>query len=244
MRVIEGFRRARLLLPLLSLFVAFSPCVLPQTQQPDEVSVVQHIDGVIKARFEAVLSFTVTERYTVYRGSDETHSAAQLTVKTTYDKNTGKSYSIVSKAGSEIIKHFVLDALLENEKRINEPGNREASWFTSANYELKLLPGGIQRVDGRDCFAVSMNPRQKAANLIQGTMWVDAKDFSTVRIEGTSTKSPSMLTGPSHVMRQYALFDGFAQATHARAESNSALFGKTVVTIDYIDYEIKIRATR
>jgi hypothetical protein len=244
MRAIEAFRRARLLLSLLSLLVASPPCVLPQIPQPDEASVVQHVDAAIKARFEAVQSFTVIEHYNVYRNGGETDPAAQMTVKTTYNKDTGKSYSILSESGSEILKHFVLDALLENEKHINEPGNREASWFTSANYELKLLPGGIHRVDGRDCYALSMNPRQKASNLIQGSMWVDAKDFSTVRIEGISTKSPSMLTGPSHVMRQYALFHGFAQATHARAESDSALFGKTVVTIDYSDYEIEIRATR
>jgi len=242
MRVFEAFQRIRLLLPFFSLFAA-SPSEA-QTQLPDEASIVQHIDAVIKARFEAVLGFTVTEHYAVYRNSDETKPAAEMTVKTTYSKDTGKSYIIVSETGSEILKHFVLDALLENEKRINEPGNREASWFTSANYEFKLLAGGVQRVDGRDCYALSMKPREKASNLIQGTMWVDAKDFSTVKIEGVSTKSPSMLTGPSHAMRQYALFAGFAQATHARAESDSALFGKTMVTIDYSGYEMKIRAAQ
>jgi hypothetical protein len=244
MWVIGVLRRVRLLEPLLCLLIGCPTFALSQTPPPDEASVILHIDAVIKARFEAVLSFTVTEHYAVYRNSDETHPAAEMNVKTAYDKDTGKSYTILSESGSDILKHFVLDALLENEKHINEPGNREASWFTSANYELKLLPDAIQRVDGRDCYALSMNPKQKASNLIRGTMWVDAMDFSTVRIEGISTKSPSMLTGPSHVMRQYALFKGFAQATHARAESNSALFGKTIVTIDYSNYEIKIRATQ
>jgi hypothetical protein len=242
MRVLGAFNRIQLLLLLFCLLIT-SPSSAP-AQTPDEVSIVQHIDRVIMARFEAVLGFTVTEHYAVYRNSDERNPAAEMTLKTTYNKDTGKSYVIITETGSEILKHFVLDALLENEKRINEPGNREASWFTSANYELKLLPGGVQRVNGRDCYALSMKPRQKASNLIQGTMWVDATDFFTVKIEGTATKSPSMLTGPSHVMRQYAQIQGFAQATLARAESDSAMFGKTVVTIDYSGYEIKIRATQ
>jgi hypothetical protein len=244
MRFIGVLRCARLSGTLLFLFLGPSAIAPGQTQALGEAAVVQHIDAVIKARFEAVLGFTVTEHYAVYRNSGETDPAAEMTVKTTYNKDTGKSYTILSETGSEILKHFVLDALLENEKRINEPGNREASWFTSVNYEFRLLPGGFQRIDGRDCYALSMNPRQKASNLIQGTMWVDAKDFSIVKIAGTSTKSPSMLTGPSHVMRRYTLIDGYAQATHARAESDSALFGKTVVTIDYSGYEIKIRATQ
>lgn len=231
----------RLLLVFISLIV-LSPIAV--SQQPDEAAVIRGVDAAIKARFDAVLSFTDVEHYAVYRNGDETHPAAEMTVKTAYNKDTGKTYTVVSETGSEILRHFVFDTLLEDEKRVNEPANREASWFTSANYEMKLQPGGIQRVDGRDCLAVSINPRQKASNLIQGTLWVDAKDFSTVKIEGVSTKSPSMMTGPSHVMRQYSLVNGFAQAIHARAESDSTLFGKTIVIIDYRDYQITVRAAK
>jgi len=234
-------RRAHKRLGSLALALAIHGGAHAQPQLPDEATVIRGIDAVIKARFDAVLSFTDVEHYAVYRGGDETHPAAEMTVKMAYNKDTGKTYTVVSETGSEILRHFVFDALLADEKRINEPANREASWFTSANYEMKLQPGGIQRVDGRDCLAVAINPRLKASNLIQGTMWVDAKDFSTVRIEGVSTKSPSMLTGPSHVMRQYSLISGFAQAMHARAESDSTLFGRTIVTIDYREYQMNLR---
>jgi hypothetical protein len=99
-------------------------------------------------------------------------------------------------------------------------------------------------LDGRDCLAITMRPRQKASNLIQGTMWVDAKDYSTVQIQGTASKSASLLAGPAQMMRQYANVSGFAQATHARAVSNSFLFGQTAVTIDYRDYRIQLRVTK
>lgn len=243
MRTLRGFTRkwpaVLTFLFLASLFIASA-----QPQQLAESSVIRGINAAIKARFEAVAGFTVTEHYVVFRGGDDTHPAAEMTVKTTYSRDTGKNYIILSESGSDIVRHFVLDALLENEKRINEPGNREASWFTSANYAIKLQPGGIQRIDGHDCLAVSINPHDKAPNLIQGTMWVDAKDFSTVKIEGTATKSASILTGPAQVMRQYANVSGFPQATHARAVSNSFLFGQTVVTIDYQNYQIDLRPSK
>jgi hypothetical protein len=108
---------------------------------------------------------------------------------------------------------------------------------------MKLQPGGLQRLDGRDCFVLSINPKQKAPNLIVGIIWVDAKDESIVQLQGTTSKSVSVFTGATQVMRQYANVNGFAEATHARATSTSFLFGATVVTIDYRDYEIKIRAT-
>ena len=42
------------------------------------------------------------------------------------------------------------------------------------------------------------------------------------------------------MMRQYANVEGFAQATHARAQSDSFLFGQTVVKIDYQDYQVQL----
>jgi len=42
------------------------------------------------------------------------------------------------------------------------------------------------------------------------------------------------------MMRQYATMSGFAMATHARAESDSALLGRTILTIDYSDYQLQL----
>jgi outer membrane lipoprotein-sorting protein len=226
-----------------SFFACLGTFALP-AQQPDAASVIQHIDAAVKARIDNIAGYTVTEHYAVYRNNDETHPVAEMTVKTVYSKDTGKSYTILSQTGSQVIQSLVLKPLLDNEKRINQPGVREASWFTSANYEMKLKPGGTQRLDGRDCLAVALTPRRKAPNLIEGSMWVDAGDYSTVQIQGTASKSPSVFTGPTQMTRQYAIVAGFAQATHARAVSNSFLFGKTVVTIDYRDYQVQLRPAK
>ena len=209
-------------------------------QQADESQVVRGIDAAVRARFDGIAAYTVTEHYVVYRGADPTHAAAEMTVQTTYSKDSGKSYKVLSESGSGIIRKFGLDPLLENEKRINDPALREASWFTSDNYEMKLKSAATERVNGADCFAVSITPKQKAANLILGTIWVDAKDYAILRIEGTGSKSPSMWSGPAHMTRDYARFSGFAEATHARAVSQSPLFGQTVVTIDYSNYQMQL----
>ena len=62
-----------------------------------------------------------------------------------------------------------------------------------------------------------------------------------VRIEGKGSKSSSVFTGETEMFRQYVDIDGFAEATHARAESDSFLFGETVVTIVYRDYQVQLR---
>jgi outer membrane lipoprotein-sorting protein len=213
-------------------------------QQPDSASIIGLVDAAVKARIDHVESYTVTEHYAVYRGKDETHPAAEMTVQTLYRKDSGKSYTILSESGSEFIRNHVLRTLLDNEKNLNLPGTVEHSWFTSANYEMQLKPGGVQLLSGRECLTLAITPRRKATNMIAGTLWVDAKDGSIVQIVGTATQSPSIFTGPAQVMRLYASVNGFAMATQAKAVSDSFLLGRTTVTIDYRNYQIQLRPVR
>jgi hypothetical protein len=209
-------------------------------QQPDNASVVRGVDAAVMARVDGITGYTVTEHYAVYRNKDEEQPVAEMTVKTTYRKETGKSYAIVSQSGSEIIRKLVLGAILDNEQRINQPGIREGSWFTSANYEMKLKPGGTERVDGRECFVLNVLPLRKTPFLIEGTLWVDAHNYLIVQVQGTASKSSSLFTGRTQVFRQYTTVNRFAMATHARAVSDSFLFGQTIVKIDYQGYEIQL----
>jgi outer membrane lipoprotein-sorting protein len=213
-------------------------------QQPDSTSVIAQVDAAVKARVDHVERYTVTEHYTVYRGKDETHPAAEMTVQTLYQKDSGKSYTILSESGSEFIRNHVLRTLLDNEKTINLPGIREHSWFTSANYEMQLKSGDIQLLDGRECLALAIHPKHKATNMIEGTLLVDAKDGSIVQLDGTATQSASIFTGAAQVMRHYVNIKGFSMATHARAVSDSFLLGRTTVTIDYSDYQMQVRPAR
>ena len=213
-------------------------------QPPDPSVVIRGVDAAVKARFEAIAGFTVTEHYAVFRNSDELHPAAEMTVKTTYRKDAGKSYTVLSQSGSSILRRFVLLPLLDEEKRVNDPAIRETYWFTSANYLMQMVPGELQRVDGRNCLSLAITPRHKAPNLIQGTLCVDPWDYSIVQLQGTASKSPSVFTYPPRVLRQYAYVSGFAQATHARAVSDSPWFGRTIVTIDYQGYQIQPPPTK
>jgi hypothetical protein len=209
-------------------------------QQTDEASIIRRIDAAAQARYDNVLGFSLTESYAVYRGKDETHPVAEMKVKTTYKKGSGKNYVILSQSGSEFIQRIGLHPLLDNEKNINIPGNVEKSWFTSANFTMKLKPGVTQKIDGRDCIALAVVPKIKASNMIDGTLWVDARDNSIVEIDGIASKSPSVFAGTSHMMRLYKNISGYAMATRARAVSSSAFFGRTVVTIDYSDYQLQL----
>jgi hypothetical protein len=226
---------------LLAVGLAF-PAAKPQQADwaADQATAIQHVDAAVLARVHKIAGYTVTEHYAVYHGTDETHPVAEMTVKTSYRPETGKSYQILSQSGSALVRKLGLDTLLENERTINLPGNVEHSWITSANYEMTLKPG-TQMLDGRLCLVFAIHPKRKAPNLLVGTIWVDAKDSTIVRLEGVASKAPSVFAGLTHMRRDYASVDGFSMATHAWAESSTFLYGRTVVTIDYTDYRIEVK---
>ncbi len=223
-----------------ALGLAFFAAAVP-AQQPGAAAIIHGVDAAVASRVKNVLAFTDFEHYTVYRGKDETHPVAQMTVKDAYKKGSGKTYTILSQSGSGIVLRYGLHPLIEHETNINDPSQVEDSWFTSANYEMKLEPGGIQRANGRDCYALAITPRHKAPNMIDGTLWVDAKDYSIVKVQGTASQRPSIFAGTTHMMRQYVNIDGYSMATHARAESDSFLFGRTVILINYTDYHLQLQ---
>jgi hypothetical protein len=213
---------------------------LAAAQQLDQAAVIRQIDAAVLSRVNRIAGYTVTEHYAVYKGQDESHSVADMIVKTTYRKETGKSYAVLSSSGSALVRRLGLDSILENERVINLPANVAQSWITSANYEMTLKPR-TQTIDGRECLVLAVNPKRRAPNLIVGTLWVDSKDYTIVRLEGVASKAPSVFAGVTHMMRQYAMVDGFAMARHAHAESSTFLYGRIVVAIDYSAYEIEVR---
>jgi len=203
-------------------------------------ALIRRIDAANEARYTNVLGFTDTEHYQVFRGDEKT-PAAEMTVTVTYRKGVGKSYDVVSQSGSKIIQKFGLGPLLENEKAINDPSVVRNSWFTSANYEMKPKLGESKEIDGRACVALAITPKRKAPNMLEGTLWVGAADGIIAEVEGDASKSPNPFAGTTHMMRQYTIVDGYSMARHARAESASAVVGRTVVTIDYTDYRLTVQ---
>ena len=206
----------------------------------DQAAAIRRVDEAVLMRVNRIAGYTVTERYSVFHGDDGTHPVAEMTVKTTYRRETGKSYQILSQSGSALVRKLGLDPLLESERIINLPGNVEHSWIMSTNYDMTLKPG-TQILDGHLCLVFEIHPRRKAPNLVTGTLWVDAKDYTIAKLDGVASKAPSVFASVTHMTRQYAYVEGFSMATHARAESSTFLYGRTVVTIDYTGYQIEVK---
>jgi hypothetical protein len=210
-------------------------------QQPDLETVIRGVDGSVKNRIDRISRYTVTEHYQVFRGKSDKPTAEML-VQTLYRKESGKSYTVLSQDGSSLWRNQVLGTLLDNEKKMSQPGNVETALINSANYEMKLEAAPEENLGGRNCLVIDITPRRSSEYLFKGKLWVDAHDFAIVQLRGTAAKSSFFLAKAADVSRQYAEIDGLPMATHAEAVSGSALLGETIVKIDYSDYKIDLAA--
>jgi hypothetical protein len=226
---------ALLVLAALSIVPARSQSAsAPQTNQ----QVVQRIDEAVQQRTDGISGYTVQEQYDVYRNGD-TDPSARETIKTTYTRAVGKDYAAVAQSGSALLRSAVIDHVLAGEKELNLAANREGALITSRNYEITPQPGTVD-LNGHACVLVTLKPLRKSPHLFNGKMWVDASDFTIVRLEGRPSQSPSVFAGQATVARDYAKVDGFAMATHAEAHSHTLLFGDTTLKIDYTEYKIDL----
>jgi hypothetical protein len=213
--------------------------ILPSHPQTADDAVIHGIDGSVASRDLNIIAYNVTEHYVVFRHQDKTHPVAEMTVKTAYQRDKGKTFTILSESGSELILKQVLARVLESEQTATQPANRVTALITSANYTMQVK--GHEVVDGRSCINLAIAPRRNSPYLFQGNLWVDAQDYSIVQLSGIASKSPSMLAGQTQVARRYANFNGFPMATHATAISSSWLIGQTTIEIEYTGYQIDVR---
>jgi len=209
------------------------------SQQLDAPSVIQHIDASVRDRIDHITAYNVTEHYAVFRGNDA-QSSADITVKTVYRKDQGKTYTVLSESGSGIMLHE-LHSILDQEKHMSQPGVRETVLVNSTNYAMNLKSDTPVLLDGRDCLVLQLNPRRNDPSLFRGTLWVDARDYSIVQLEGIAAKSHSFLLSPSQVSRQYSNVNGYPMATHAKATSSIAMMGQVTIKIDYTGYQIELQ---
>ena len=187
-------------------------------------------------RAAALVQFNGTRVYRMqYRGFPSDRDA-EMVVNMTFHAPSTKKFTVVSESGSKFVIDHVFKKLLEGElEAANEENRRNTALstdnydFTSAGYET--TPEGAQ-------YVLNLLPRTKNKFLYRGKIWVDAKDFAVVRIEGEPAKNPSFWIKKTEVKHRYVKVNDFWLPAENRTESVIRLGGKATLSIEYKDYNI------
>lgn len=202
------------------------------TLQSQEV--ISRIDKAQLKREQRLAGYAAMEHYTVRNSHFE--KTAELEAKVVYQKDLGKSYQVLRRKGPHLLQERVINRILKEDALLSRSSERSHTLLTSANYSMTVQ--GMQRLQGEQCYIVNIRPRMHKFSLIEGTAWIDAEDFSLLRIEGRPADSPSFWTGRPYIEREYTVLDGLSFPKHSRATSKGFFAGKSELDIDYSQYAI------
>ena len=140
----------------------------------------------------------------------------------------GFTYEVVAEGGSSIVRHKVLRAALDAERRLW--ADRSAG-LTEANYDLAA--DGIENDSDR----IRLTPRRKDSHLVDGWLLVSPDDGELVEIRGRLAKGPSFWTPRVEVVRRYARIAGATVPVSVESTSAVRFVGPSTFAMHY-DYEM------
>ena len=143
---------------------------------------------------------------------------------------------MISESGSKLIIDRVFKRLLEGEQEAASGDNRRQTALTRENYDFELA--GYENSPEGPRYILNLLPKTKNKFLYRGKIWVDAKDFAVVRIEGEPAKNPSIWIKKTEIAHRYVKVDNFWLPAENHTESVIRLGGKATLSIEYRDYKI------
>jgi hypothetical protein len=114
--------------------------------------------------------------------------------------------------------------------------HRDASAFSTANYEFKFLREDL--LEGRRCYLLELRPRRNDSRLLRGTIWIDARNYLVRRAEGEPAKSPSWWARDIHIVLEFRLVNGMWIQTALESSANIRLWGRHTMVARDMEYEM------
>jgi hypothetical protein len=167
---------------------------------------------------------------------------ADMLVQVTCTRDGGKQFDVLSEEGSGSIRKHVFHKLLSEETEASSRGTRSSTRITPANYDFQVV--GQETLETGPAYVLQVSPRTENKYLIRGKVWVDANDYSIVRIEGEPARNPSFWVRSVHFVHTYQKVGPFwfASSTHTRSEVR--IFGESELTIENSGYTLIPRKDR
>ena len=167
---------------------------------------------------------------------------AEMLVRVSCDSSGAKEFTIVSEEGSGSIRKHVFHKLLSEETEASRRRTRSSTRLIPDNYQFQIV--GRETLETGPAYVLSVVPKTRNKYLIDGKIWVDANDYSIVRIEGQPARNPSFWVRSVHFVHTYQKVDQFWFASSTHTTSEIRIFGEAELTIDNSDYSLNPPADR
>jgi hypothetical protein len=221
---------------LLALTIAVSAGTVASAQTGDRLfsanDVLAKMMQTDEARQSQMAGYTSLRHYVAVNKKRR----AEMVVHVACDRNGSKRFSIVSEEGSRSIRKHVFYRLLSEETDASRDGTRDNTRLTPANYDFQFV--GQEKLETGAAYVMRVTPRTANKYLIDGKIWVDANDYSIVRIEGQPARNPSFWVRSVHFVHTYQKVGQFWLASSTVTKSEIRIFGDSELAIENSDYSL------
>ena len=227
-------RTLRIALSILAIVLSAVTSASSQTgnslPSADEV-VAKMLRGDMKRRSE-LTGYTAVRRYVAVNKDRR----AEMVVRVDCLADGMKQFTTISEGGSSAIRKHVFYKMLSEESEASRRELRNGSRITPENYKFSMVRQ--ETLDSGPAYVLAINPKTDNRYLIDGKIWVDAKDFSIVRIDGQPARNPSFWVRSVHFVHTYQRVGQFWFGSSTHSTSEVRIFGPSELTIENTDYAL------
>jgi len=187
-------------------------------------------------RSRALRAYQGTRTYRLEYHGFPSSRTAEMVVDVTYTAPGTKEFNIRSENGSKLLIERVFKRMLQSEKEANTEENQRGVALNPENYRFTMV--GQEKTSDGFVYILSVEPRTQNKLLYRGRIWVDARDFAVMRMQGEPSKNPSFWTKETQIEQVYGKVGDFWLPRSNRSTTTVRLGGRALFTIDYGDYQI------
>jgi len=187
-------------------------------------------------RSRALRAYQGTRTYRLEYHGFPSSRTAEMVVDVTYTAPGTKEFNIRSENGSKLLIERVFKRMLQSEKEANTEENQRGVALNPENYSFTMV--GQEKTSDGFVYILSVEPRTQNKLLYRGRIWVDARDFAVMRMQGEPSKNPSFWTKETQIEQVYGKVGDFWLPRSNRSTTTVRLGGRALFTIDYGDYQI------
>jgi hypothetical protein len=199
------------------------------------VTKMMHTDAERKAE---LTGYTALRRYVAVNKDRR----AEMVVRVDCSADGSKQFTVTSEEGSSSIRKHAFYKMLSEETTASRRETRDGTRITPANYTFNML--GQETLATGPAYVLAIIPKTENKYLIQGRIWVNAKDYSIVRVEGQPAQNPSFWVHDVHFIHTYQRVGQFWFAASTHSTSEIRIFGRSELTIENSDYVLNPPNTR
>jgi hypothetical protein len=226
---------ARYLVLLLIAIPVWAQKIPEPVSLPSAQDIVDHMMARNAWQDQMLLGFSALRKF--YAANVRFRTDSTMYVQTVFRRPDQLQSTVKSQQGSTFIRSRVFDKILDAENETRSKKEKQQVDITPANYEFARA--GAEDCEGRSCYRMRISPKRRDKYSLDGEVWIDAEDYSIVRMHGVPARRPSIWTLKTEIDRRYRKVAGIWLPERMDSSSEIMVAGHSVLSIEYTYDSVK-----